>query len=232
MQAHGFDMQPHRFLAFTRQYVDPSTMLAEVLFGLITTLTFTLGAGLTLDEQGRRGARELLIALIGCNIAWGIIDAMLYLLAEVFDRGRLGRVHYAVRRTKDEEAATHLVASELDDLLCEVTQPEERAALYRRIVSNMRSRPGSVNRIRKADVLGSLASFACVFCASLPAAIPFLLIDRARLALRVSNAILLALLFVIGYFFARTTMGRPWLAGMVMLGGGLILVAMAIALGG
>ena len=56
------------------RYLDPATSLAEIMFGLIMTLTFTLGAGIIIEDEGREGARQLLIAVIGCNIAWGIID--------------------------------------------------------------------------------------------------------------------------------------------------------------
>ena len=70
------------------RYVDPATSLGEVMFGLIMTLTFTLGAGIIIEDEGREGARQLLIALIGCNIAWGIIDAALYLVGQLLNRGR------------------------------------------------------------------------------------------------------------------------------------------------
>ena len=74
------------------RYLDPASTLGEVLFGLIMTLTFTLGAGIIIEDEGREGARQLLIALIGCNIAWGLIDGVLYLAGQLFDRGRLRRV--------------------------------------------------------------------------------------------------------------------------------------------
>ncbi len=51
------------------RYLDPASSLGEVLYGLIMTLTFTLGAGIIVENQGREGAHELLIAVIGCNIA-------------------------------------------------------------------------------------------------------------------------------------------------------------------
>src|SRR6185312_3742025 len=51
----------------------------EILFGLIMTLTVTLSAGLAADE-GRAGVRQLLAAAIGCNLAWGIIDAVMYVM--------------------------------------------------------------------------------------------------------------------------------------------------------
>ncbi len=52
------------------------------------------------------------------------------------------------------------------------------------------------------------------------------------MALRVSNAILLALLFYVGYAWARHTTAKPLLTGCVFLLGGVALVVIAIALGG
>ena len=75
-------------------------------------------------------------------------------------------------------------------------------------------------------------SFGLVMVSCIPAAIPFMLIDDARLALRVSNAVLVALLFFTGYWWARYTVGKPWRAGLAFLVIGIALVAAAIALGG
>jgi VIT1/CCC1 family predicted Fe2+/Mn2+ transporter len=218
--------------SIAQKYLDPATSLSEVLFGLIMTLTFTLGAGLIIEEEGREGARQLLIATIGCNIAWGVIDAALFLAGQLFDRGRLRKIVEMVRTASEGGSATAVVAGELDGLLENVTTAEERSDLYERVVGNIRSSPPRKNRITKADLLGSLASFWLVFFASLPAAIPFLVIDDARLALRVSNAVLLALLFFTGYRWARYTLSRPWLVGFSFLIGGIGMVLMAIALGG
>ena len=56
--------------------------------------------------------------------------------------------------------------------------------------------------------------------------------DEPRFALRVSNAILLALLYYLGYRHAQHTLARPWIAGLAFLLAGLFLVAVAIRLGG
>lgn len=218
--------------SIAEKYLDPATSLGEVLFGLIMTLTFTLGAGLIIQEEGREGARQLLIATIGCNIAWGIIDGALYLAGQLFDRGRLRKVTEIVRGASDDGKASAVVAGELDGLLENVTTQTERSDLYGRIVRNIRSSPARAGQITKADVMGALASFWLVFLASLPAAIPFLLIDDAMLALRVSNGVLVALLFLTGYRWARYTLGRPWLVGFCFLIGGIGMVWTAIALGG
>ena len=214
------------------RHLDPATSLAEILFGLIMTLTFTLGAGIIIEDEGREGARELLIAIIGCNIAWGIIDAALYIVGELFGRGRLRRLGQMIRGAPTKVEAESLVAGELDEYLSEVTSEPDRKALYARVADNVRSRPPAPNPVTKSDLMGAFWSFWLVFLASLPAAIPFVIFDDARFALRVSNAILLALLFISGYLWARYTVSRPWLVGLCFLIAGIALVLAAIALGG
>ena len=102
--------KPARRSSIAQKYLDPATSMGEVLFGLIMTLTFTLGAGLIIEEEGREGARQLLIATIGCNIAWGIIDAALYLAGQLFDRGRLRKLTAIVHDAPDDNTASAVVA--------------------------------------------------------------------------------------------------------------------------
>jgi hypothetical protein len=214
------------------RFVDPATSLGEILFGLIMTLTFTLGAGIIIEDEGREGARQLLIAVVGCNIAWGIIDGALYLVGQLFGRGRLRRIGRMIRQSPTRTRAEALVAEELDEVLSEVTSDTERQALYRRIVENVHAKPPTPNKATKEDYQGALMSCLLVIVTSVPAAIPFLIFDNARFALRVSNAVLLALLFITGYAWSKYTLGRPWLVGFWFLIGGVVLVVAAIALGG
>jgi VIT1/CCC1 family predicted Fe2+/Mn2+ transporter len=218
--------------SFVNKYLDPATSLGEILFGLIMTLTFTLGAGLTIQEEGAEGARQLLIATISCNIAWGVIDGVFYVLGQLFERGRRRRVVQLVRGAAKDADAAALVAGELDDVIEKVMTPDERQKLYVRIIEQVRKGEIPPNPITRNDVMGGIASFWLVFFASLPAALPFVFIDNALLALRVSNAILLTLLFWAGFSWARYTTARPALTGLVFLLFGAALVVMAIALGG
>jgi VIT1/CCC1 family predicted Fe2+/Mn2+ transporter len=206
--------------------------MGEILFGLIMTLTFTLGAGLIMEEEGRAGARELLIATIGCNVAWGLIDGVLYVLGQLFERGRLRRVSVNVSTAASNSAATEVVAAELDEFLVPVTDKPQRDQLYASIVERLRATGLAPNRLRWDDVKGGLACGWLVFACSFPAAIPFFFIHDAWLALRVSNAVLLALLFLIGFRAGRITTANPWITGATFLVIGLILVVAAIALGG
>jgi hypothetical protein len=79
-------------LTFAARQLDPGTRMGELLFGLIMTLTFTLGAGVMVQDEGTEGARQLLIATAGCNLTWGLIDGVFYVLGQLFERSRRHRV--------------------------------------------------------------------------------------------------------------------------------------------
>jgi VIT family len=218
--------------SFTARHLDPGSHMGEVLFGLIMTLTFTLAAGIVIEEEGRTGARAMLIGILGCNLAWGIIDGVLYVLGQVFERGRFRRIGVNLRRATSVEGARQMVADELDETLVAVTNGATREHLYQSIVEHVRSAPATPNRVRRQDLMGGLAAGWLVFACSFPAVLPFLFLDDPRLALRISNVILLGLLFFVGWRAARHTLARPWLAGVVFLFVGVLLVAVAIPLGG
>ena len=157
----------------------------------------------------------------------------LYLAGQLFDRGRLRKLTAIVHDAQDDNTAGAVVAEELDGLLEHVITEPERHDLYGRIVRNIRSEPVRASGgVTKADLLGALASFWLVFLASLPAAIPFMLMDDAMQALRMSNVVLLALLFFTGYRWAKYTLGHPWIVGSCFLIGGIAMVWTAIMLGG
>jgi hypothetical protein len=214
-----------------QKHLEPGESLAEVLFGLIMTLTFTLAAGLMVQE-GPGAVRELLIATIGCNIAWGIIDGALYISGQIFERGRMARIGAMVRDAATEEEAAVIVGRELEDLIGLTVPAADRADLHRRMALYVRASEPRPRGVTRADFYGAIASFWLVFFASIPAALPFLFIDDAWTALRVSNGILIALLFVTGYRWARHTTLRPWPAGLTLMVAGVTLVVIAIALGG
>jgi VIT1/CCC1 family predicted Fe2+/Mn2+ transporter len=87
-------------------------------------------------------------------------------------------------------------------------------------------------RLRRDDWLGAVGVFLIVFLSTLPIVMPFAVIEDARRALRVSNGIAIAMLFLTGYAFGRFAGHRPlgMAASMVILGAAM--VAITISLGG
>ena len=58
--------------------LDPMDRISEVLFGIIMALTFTLTLGVVTADSIQ--VRTMLLAALGCNLAWGIIDAGVFLM--------------------------------------------------------------------------------------------------------------------------------------------------------
>jgi VIT1/CCC1 family predicted Fe2+/Mn2+ transporter len=83
-----------------------------------------------------------------------------------------------------------------------------------------------------ADLRGALACFLLVFLSTLPVALPFALVTDLHRALRISNGIAIALLFVAGYSLGQWAGFRPWVTGLVLVLLGVMLSAATIALGG
>ena len=69
-----------------RRILDPVDRFGEVLFGLIMVLTFT--CTLSVAESGREDIRLMLVAALGCNVAWGLVDAVMYVITVLVRRAR------------------------------------------------------------------------------------------------------------------------------------------------
>ncbi|HJS56784.1 MAG TPA: VIT family protein [Vicinamibacteria bacterium] len=217
--------------AFVRSYLDPGDRLGEVLFGLIMVLTITLTTELAL-EDGRAGARELLIAAIGCNVAWGIIDGGMYVMGAMLERARRANAILAVKGAPDEATALAIVEDALEGTLVALQPDEERRRLYRQVREMALRATPAPTRLQREDLLGGAACLLLVVLSVVPVVLPFLLIRDPWLALRVSNALLVVLLFVTGYEWGRHANTSRWLAGLIYMAVGLVLVGVAIALGG
>ena len=115
-------------------------------------------------------------------------------------------------------------------MVASVLEPAELEAM--RVRLKQLPEPPVRARLDGDDWRGALGVFLLVFLSTFPVVIPFIVMRDAVPALRVSNAIAVALLFVAGYAFGRITGRRPVVAGIVMVVFGSILVGLTIALGG
>jgi VIT1/CCC1 family predicted Fe2+/Mn2+ transporter len=172
----------------------------------------------------------MLWAALGCNLAWGIIDGGMYLMARLGERGRNSVVARAVHETSNREEAHRIIADELPPLLGSSFQPAQLEFIRERINQMPASdlRPGLTGR----DWLGALGVCILVVLSTFPVVIPFIVFGDARLALRTSNACAVVLLFICGFLFARHAGLWPGTTGVIMVAIGAALVSVAIAFGG
>lgn len=216
---------------FTRRHLDPASRLGEILFGLIMVLTVTLTASFAVAD-GKKGVRQLLLAAIGSNVAWGIIDAIMYIMnAMVVRRGKI-RLVEAVQRASDPEAALVLVKDRVEPELQELLGPEKAEAFSKSVLPHIVGAHIRERILTKEDFYGALACFWLVFVSCLPAALPFLVFSEPAIALRVSNLLLIAMLFYVGQKWADYAGRSRLVIGSGMVAVGLGLVGVAILLGG
>jgi hypothetical protein len=212
----------------SKRVLEPYDRVSEVLFGLIMVLTFT--GSLSVAEAGREAIRTMLLGALGCNLAWGIIDGVLYLMGCLAERSKGLLTLRAVRKATDPQKAQRLVADALPPLVASILQPTELETMRQRLKDL--PEPPERARLAKGEWLGALGVFLLVFLSTFPVVIPFLFMNNTWLALRASNVIAISMLFLTGYAFGRITGHRPWVMGISMVFLGAILVGITMALGG
>ena len=208
--------------------LDPMERISETLFGLIMVLTFICSLGVA--TAGNINIQTMLIGALGCNLAWGIVDGGLYLLARINERGGNILTLRAIRQAPDPEIARRVIADALPPELVSIL-PMEQLELMRRKLQQFpepRERP----KLTKRDWLGALGLCLLSFLSVFPVVIPFIFLSDAKVALHVSYAVAIVMLFCCGYAFGYRSGVRPWAAGISMVAIGSALVSIAVALGG
>ena len=139
----------------SKRVLEPHERIAEVLFGLIMVLTFT--GSLSVAEAGRSEIRHMLIGALGCNLAWGVIDGVFYLMTCLAEKGRNLMTYRAVHQETDPQKAQQLIADALPPVMASILQPAEIAALHQRL-QQLPEPPGRA-RLSGSDWRGSLGVF-------------------------------------------------------------------------
>src|SRR5215475_14472479 len=208
--------------------LDPMERSSETLFGLIMALTFI--CSLDIASGAGINIQTMLIGALGCNLAWGIVDGGLYLLARINDRGGNILTLRAIRQAPDPETARRVIADALPPELASILPLEQLEMMRQKLrqLPEPRERP----RLTKRDWIGSLGLCLLSFASTFPVVIPFIFLSDAKLALRVTYGIAIVMLFCCGYAFGYRSGLRPWAAGLSMVAFGAALVCVAVALGG
>lgn len=207
--------------------LNPIDRISEVLFGLIMVLTFT--GAISAAKDGEQEIRELLWAALGCNVAWGLVDAIMYWMNLLMERGH---DLFMVRKIKEssKEESRKILKDEIRPAVASLMTDNELDTFSDRLKQMPEPSKGILFTAR--DILAGIEIFLLVFLCTLPVALPFLFMNEVALALRVSNGIALLLLFIGGYTLAGYAGFRRLLTATLYTIIGVILVALTIALGG
>jgi VIT family len=208
--------------------LDPLDRNAEILFGLFMCLTFT--GTLSVASAGNDDVRTMMIAAIGCNTAWGMVDGVMYILRTLVERGRELHLVRAVRGAPDPVRARAIVAGELAPLVARAIGDDglDRIRAEIRDLPEVPAKPA----LQWRDVQAAILIFVLVFLSTIPVVLPFVFIDHLHRAMRVSAAVAITMLFLCGYTWGKYAGMRPWRVGAAMVIIGVVVEAAIIALGG
>ena len=210
-----------------KRLLDPIERSSEVLFGLVMVLTFTgsfRAAGADHDSVER-----MLVAALGCNLAWGVIDAVMYLLAALSQRGHNLMLLREVQTAKPARGR-RLVGDAMSDDVAAVLTDAEFESIRARLLQV--PEPRAHARLHPSDFQAAFGVFLLVFCSTFPVVLPFLFMKQPSQALRVSSLIGIIMLFLTGVAYGKFAGANPWRVGVIMVLIGIGMVALTIVLGG
>lgn len=207
--------------------LDPVDRISEILFGLIMSVTIVGSLSIATAEKAE--VHTVLYAALGCNVAWGLVDALMYLMRTATERSRLRALGQRIRRA-DAAAGQALVASALPEHLERFLRADDLEAMRGRILAQP-AETGSI--LHGRDFAEAAAVFVLVVLATFPVVLPFLLMNDAPRAFQMSRIVTVVMLALAGAALGRyAAHPRPLVTGVSMAVFGVLLIGAVKALGG
>jgi VIT1/CCC1 family predicted Fe2+/Mn2+ transporter len=207
--------------------LDPIDRISEILFGLIMAVTIV--GSLSIATAGKDEMRTVTMAALGCNLAWGLVDAVMYLIRTMSERSRNRALAKKIIGA-DAGTARRLIASALPESIERLVGPDELDGMRRRLLA-LQFSPRAI--LSGRDYLEALGIFLLVVIATFPVVVPFFLTSDPATAMRASQAVTLVMLGLAGFALGRYAgHPRPLLTGLAMAVFGVVLIAAVKALGG
>ena len=207
--------------------LDSVERVSEMCFGLFMALTF-VGA-VHAAKPGEDAGSTVLYAALGCNLAWGLVDAVMYLVRTITERGQRHALAFAVKDAPDAASAIRILGDSFPARMRRLLGEAELESMRARLAAM--ELPGQV-KFHRRDFAGAVGIFVIVVLSTFPVALPFVVLSDVPTALLVSRLLTFAMLFGGGAALARHADYPAWKGGLMLLALGVALTAAIIALGG
>lgn len=215
-------------LKSSKRVLDPVERWSEVLFGLIMVLGFT--STISAVHAGRPELRTVIGGALGCNLAWGIVDAIMYLMASLSQKGHGLATLNAVVSARTHKDAYRVISDGLPEI---VTKCMDEAQFEQIRAGLLRLSVPARARLTRDDWRGAISVFLLVFLSTLPVVAPFFITpNHVHRALQFSNLVAIIMLALTGYSYGRYSGTNSWWWSLSMVLLGLAMVALTVKLGG
>lgn len=217
----------------------PIDALTASIYSILIVLTFTLAFTVIKRWPGYNQpipdgfGSELFVAVLGAAVAWALIDGLMLALLSVLERGEKHRFLQALQAAHSDEEAVEVIADEFDFVLEPIASEQKRYLLYGDVLEHLRdSQPRPVG-FQREDFVEGLGTALVAIAAAAPSLLPLWLWRNDPLAaLRVSNIVSFIMLFILGYRWGLYTGANPLKVGALLVVAGVLLMAIAVPLGG
>ena len=208
--------------------LSPVERVSELCFGLFMAITFT--GAMSVITPGGGEVREMAIAAFGCNIAWGLVDAVMYLVRLLTERARTLNLALAVRAAPDAAAGRRHVARAMSTVAAKLVSEAEIEAVRARITAmpELPERP----HLHRRDALAAVQIFFIVLGSTVPIVLPFAFTGDVELARNGSRIVALLMLFAAGHLLGRYAGYGGLRTGFSMMGLGAAVIVAIMAFGG
>ncbi|MGF6674212.1 membrane protein [Paraburkholderia tuberum] len=208
--------------------LDVVDRVCESCFGLFMALTFV--GTVSAVGAGADAGHKMFYTALGCNLAWGLADAVMFLVRTLVARGRRVTLAHSVRSQPNAAAGVRTLHDAMSAWLRPLIGDTELESIRRRVAA----RPDLPQRavFVRDDFIAAAAIFVLVVAATFPVALPFVLFANVPTALIASRVLTIAMLFGSGMALGHYAGFRGWQAGLAMAAVGVLLTVAIIALGG
>lgn len=221
-------------------HMDPEDAVIEMFFGLIMALDVSNILRLALIGQPDGTVMAtLVVAVIGCNIAWGMADGLMNALSRHYDDIKQYKFVQMLKTSPSLEEASKRAMDAIrqdDDLIGGQTVDEAGLDVIGRELARCAMKEELVvPHLRREGAMIMIITIFLNVVAALPILGIYLLFTDyfgVNLATLFSNLAGIGLLFYAGYTIDRKIGNHRYYAGMLMAIMGLVLLAIIIALGG
>jgi hypothetical protein len=207
--------------------LSPFERASESVFGILMAISVTAAFEITVGKD--IDTRELMIAALGCNLAWGLIDGVMYLLHQQFERFRNHRTALQLRAATSDDELRSLLMDAAPPVVGEAYTADGLARIRQKAQAYSAARP-PFWPAQELVVAGLITLI--VFGSTFPLVIPFMLMQDPWLAMRISHGVAIAMLFWLGWGLGRWSGASPFGAGVVFAAVGTVLAVACVALGG
>ena len=138
--------------------LDPVDRISEILFGLIMAVTIV--GSLSVATAGRADVRTVMLAALGCNVAWGLVDAVMYVVRTMTERARNRALAKRIVGA-DAADARRLIADALPPHLATMVGAEELEGMRRRHSPPQISRAARCSRSATTSWPAACSPWSC-----------------------------------------------------------------------